>query len=385
MRKAVLIMVANLEVGGQQRMAMMLADALKDEYEVFFVTFTLHYQYGQYDVSNGYRIIDIDIPSKSGILQKGLNIVKRIHLIKKIKNQNGIDTAISFGESANIINCFSKKRDKTITSFRSSTVLEKGVSLIDRIIMKQSSDIVFISHGQCEAYMRQMEAYRLKANVIYNACDVEDIRKKAAKKISIDFNELSFVAVGRLVAEKCFFNLVNAFSIIIHRYPNAELFIIGDGEQKQEINDYIELKGLTKCITLLGNISNPFKFISKSRALLNSSGRESFSNVVLEGLACSVPVISTDCKYGPREILSDDISYTTLSTFMQCDYGILTPAFEVGKKNQAEKEQIFANAVCCLLANHEMEKRYRMRSRERCNKFSVRNYKDNWKRLIDKV
>ena len=64
-------------------------------------------------------------------------------------------------------------------------------------------------------------------------------------------------------------------------------------------------KDLTNIITLLGNINNPYKYMAKADLFILSSKKEGLPGVLIEALLCGAQVISTDCKYGPAEILNN--------------------------------------------------------------------------------
>ena len=377
-----MISVANLERGGQQRMALLLAECLASEHNVYFLVFSGKYKYGKYVNPEKVTFIDIDVGPEDLLIRKIFVVLKRVKIVRAIKKKYGIDISISFGETANIVNCLSQKKEKIITSIRGSMILENGITLIDRLTFMCSDKTVFISHGQRNAYAEKAIRYKDKLAVIYNACDVENIRKLSEEPVEEPFDEWTFVAVGRITTVKCFGNLINSFEIALSTFPQLRLYIIGGGDKKDELDKMVKAKGLSRSIMLIGDRDNPFAYMSKARGLLNSSGRESFSNVVLEGLACGVPVISTDCMFGPREIISCDAEYNKICDYQKCRYGILTPKFDYHIGDQPEREGIFAQAIICLLQNKELELEYRLKSKERCDFFSVNHYLNDWNDIL---
>ena len=385
LKKNVLISVANLEKGGQQRMAILLAEHLKldSDYLVTFVVFTKDYSFGNYSEPQGVKFINIECPPQDGYVKKIYNILKRARIIKKIKEENNIDVSISFGATANIVNVLSRSKGRIVTSIRNSIIHIDGPSLIDKLTLALSDTVVFVSYGQRKAYELSFKKYSNKMKVIYNACDIKRIELES-DVTEAEIEEMMFVSVGRLTGVKCFKNMINVFEIIVADYPEAVLYIIGDGKERADISKHIEEKGLGNNIVLLGNLDNPFSYIAKARVFLNASGSESFSNVVLEALACGTPVISTDCCFGPREILDGEKEYGLKEEFEVCRHGILVPPFDTNGNSQPKKERIFADAIRFYLENKEIEHEFRLNAKKRCETFSIDNYLDAWKEHINK-
>lgn len=89
---------------------------------------------------------------------------------------------------------------------------------------------------------------------------------------------------------------------VTQEIKNAKLIIMGVGELQPYLKLLVEQLNLVNNIKLLGFKYNPFKYIKNSNLFIMSSISEDFGNVLIEAMDCSVTVISTDCRYGPREI-----------------------------------------------------------------------------------
>ena len=114
-----------------------------------------------------------------------------------------------------------------------------------------------------------------------------------------------FLFVGRLVKPKNIPLLIHAFNKVLHSFPHSTLTIIGDGPERQTAEQIIASLDIQKNVTFLGWVdSNDLKDIySGFDALLFTSAWEGFGNTIVEALACGLVVFSTDCNFGPREIL----------------------------------------------------------------------------------
>ena len=89
---------------------------------------------------------------------------------------------------------------------------------------------------------------------------------------------------------------------------NIHLVVIGDGPEKDKLNNYINENDLYRKVYLLGSKSNPFKYIANSKAFVLTSESEGLPRVLIESLICNTPIVSTNCPNGPREILINNLS-----------------------------------------------------------------------------
>lgn len=110
------------------------------------------------------------------------------------------------------------------------------------------------------------------------------------------------VAAGRLVPLKDFATLIRAFAIVAGRRP-ARLLILGDGPCRGDLEREVEAGGLRESVHLPGNVSDVAPYFSRAAVVVMSSRYEGFGLVLVEGMACGTPVVSTDCPGGPRELL----------------------------------------------------------------------------------
>lgn len=146
--------------------------------------------------------------------------------------------------------------------------------------------------------------FNIDAICIYNPLDVKEVIKKSKIKQNIIFNKkkLNLINVGRLVDQKDQITLLKAVNRIKDQI-NFNLIIVGDGNKKKELIDFIEKNNLNKKVKLLGSITNPFNLIKLSDILLLTSSYEGLPNVLLEAQVVKTFIISSNCPTGPKEIL----------------------------------------------------------------------------------
>lgn len=171
-------------------------------------------------------------------------------------------------------------------------------------------------------------AQEARTEVIYNFFDPEAIRARAIQPLpqGIDLpDEPFFVVMGRLHRMKGHRFLFEVMASMSSSMPS--LVVIGDGEENAALREFVHDHGLQGKVTFVGFQDNPYPIITRAEALISCSETEGFGNVLVEGIICGVPVISTDIDSGPREILAPDSPDLTKRTLVRemAKYGVLMP------------------------------------------------------------
>ncbi len=112
------------------------------------------------------------------------------------------------------------------------------------------------------------------------------------------------LAVGRLDRNKGHHDLLDAFAMWrAQRHTSASLLIVGAGPERANLQQQIVRLGLQEVVRLEGHVPTAAPHLRAADVVVLTSYHEGLPNVLLEALALGVPVISTDCPTGPREIL----------------------------------------------------------------------------------
>ncbi len=187
-----------------------------------------------------------------------------------------------------------------------SDKLGKLMPLFTKLFYPWADEIISVSKGVANdlAQLTQIPLNNIRA--IYNPVITPDLKKgmKAPlhhpwfkdKKIPV------ILAVGRLAPEKDFSTLIKAFALVRQKRP-VRLMILGQGQEQHLLEELIQSHNLEQDISLMGFVANPYAYMSRAALFVCSSQWESLSLVLIEALYCGAALVSTDCPYGPREIL----------------------------------------------------------------------------------
>ena len=169
-------------------------------------------------------------------------------------------------------------------------------------VLKGADSIVALSKGVAED-LRQHIGDKPETHVIYNAGYDSAVEKAATAECPEPRPNVPLVvACGRLSQQKDYPTLLRAWELVVKKTP-AVLWILGTGPDRQSLEQLRDSLGLKDSVRFMGFQKNPFAYMAKADLFVLSSLWEGFANVIVEAMACGVAVVSTDCPYGPSEIL----------------------------------------------------------------------------------
>ncbi len=179
---------------------------------------------------------------------------------------------------------------------------------IVRRVYPKADQIVAVSHGVAGDMSRSLKLPLEKIKVIYNPVITPELLQKANQSVSHPWFTAKetpiILGVGRLTQQKDFTTLIKSFALV-RKQKVCRLVILGDGEQKPQLESLIEQLGLKSDVSLPGLTENPYAYMAQSDVFAVSSAWEGLVTVLIEALAVGTPVVSTDCLSGPREILQN--------------------------------------------------------------------------------
>jgi len=380
MQKKILIIIFKLKKGGgAEKITSDLLKRLSKKYEIHILTFQ-HF-IDHYPIFGIYYTLKEKIDSSTRFLHflKFLRVFVRINKIYKLIQKISPDLIISVMDLTNLYCIFTKflfrLKIPLIISVHTNPkfTYSKNMQYLNFLIKigyssKHVNKIITVSKEVQNILYLDYKIDNDKLNTIYNGIEIERINKMRKfqlglhENLFLNKNVIKFINVGRLVDLKGHQYLIEAFSRLKDEINASKLFIIGNGPLNSELNRLIKNKSLMSDVFLLGYQNNPYKFINKSDIFVLSSKHEALPTVLLEALACGIPIISTNCKTGPKEILDNG------------KYGILVNVMD--SKDLAEK-------MIYLAKNRELLSKYSKLSLERSKYFDIERMTDDWINLIE--
>ncbi len=197
---------------------------------------------------------------------------------------------------------------------------DRLVPWLTHMFYRQASHVVAVSQGSAKDLIQLTRIDPDAVEVIPNPVITDRLLQKAAEPVDLAWFEEDdrpiLITVGRLTAAKNYPLLLRAFQKLLQS-RNANLLILGEGEERAKLQGLIHDLGIEDQVLLPGYVENPWAYMSKADLFVLSSKWEGLPTVLVEALALGIRVVSTDCEYGPRELLEDG------------RYGLLVPVDDV--------------------------------------------------------
>ncbi|MBQ2736888.1 MAG: glycosyltransferase family 4 protein [Clostridia bacterium] len=177
---------------------------------------------------------------------------------------------------------------------------------------------------------------------------------------TVNVDNKRVIAAGRLTEQKGFDLLIEAWSKIYDRVMDWELYIYGEGEDREKLQGMIDSYGLDN-VFLAGYSENLGKEMDKASIFVLSSRYEGFGLVLAEAMAKGIPAISFDCPSGPSEIISHDKN------------GFLVPPLDVNRLGER---------ILKLTESRQLRRLFSENARQNLYKFNIESVISEWEKLL---
>ncbi len=225
------------------------------------------------------------------------------------------DVVIDFKSGDYLKNILDKKIKKIVWLHGELKNLKKYRKNSKKFInqLQKVDKIIVISDEMRRMFIETLPQFEEKLVRIYNPFDFEEIRLKAKDlseenevTLELMMNKKYFCSVARLdLKSKDFKTLFEAFKDFIKKNDVIDLIIVGDGPDRNEVENILKNLDIEERVHLIGNRKNPYPWIKNSEIMIQSSFYEGLPTVLIEGLVLGKKIISSNCPTGPAEILKN--------------------------------------------------------------------------------
>lgn len=326
-----IIIISELVGGGVEKVNKLLAENLNHEkYDVLFISI------------RGVRNANIDNLNFKYINLNCSTQSKSFFKLLKVSREFSPDIIITCGSYDTYFSIlYSKLIKRSCKSiyvhhsvYSTNLVKKRGLKkIIHHYIPKlinlynRCDKVVSVSYGAKDDLMEYFQIDKEKITVIYNPI-IDDKIKVRKKDNRLENNSL--ITIGRIEEEKDQITILKAVKYLLDRGKEYYLTILGEGSLKENLIQASKDMRIQNYVEFLGYKDDIYKELSKSDVFILSSKHESFGNVIIEAMYSEVPVISTDCLYGPREIIKND------------EYGML---FDIGDHEGLAEKILFLDNI----------------------------------------
>jgi glycosyltransferase involved in cell wall biosynthesis len=243
------------------------------------------------------------------------------------------------------------------------------VILLTKILYPYSDECILVSNEMKVDLENQVNVN--KSKVINNPFDFDMMESLSnvpmlEKGFLFQKDKKYLICAGRCIKIKRFDVVIRSLQYL---NDDIELVILGDGEERYKLIELAASFHLSSRVHCLGNVDNPLNFFKQSNIFILSSETEGFPMVIIEAMACGLPIISSDCISGPREILDAEGGELEEEGYEITNLGILT---KIGDS------KCLADAITHLIDDENLIHKFKLNSTKRITDYSIDNISNKY-------
>ncbi len=347
------LVIGTMQAGGAEKVLSLLANHwVKKKFNITLLTFDHSTAKSYYRLNRSINLINLDLMgnTKSPIA---------MYKLRKALIKSQPDVVLSFLADTNVRVLFAATGlpfpiivcDRSNPQRENISPLTKGLRNLfypfaDKVIVQtQEAKALYANHLQ--------DAINVIPNPVEN---YSKYRKKSETK--------KIVTAGRLHVSKAYDVLIPAFAKVTAKHPDWQLLIWGKGPEFDALQKISNDHGMQEAIVFKGLSPKPGEWMKTGDIFVLSSRWEGFPNVLAEAMLAGMPVISTDCACGPKEMITDGKN------------GLLT---------RCEDEQSLADAMIHLIEDKGLQRKIATATQPSMKKYEQRNVLDKWTALVESM
>jgi glycosyltransferase involved in cell wall biosynthesis len=360
------LVISSLSAGGAERVMTIITNYWAEKgWQIALLTFDDDATPPFYDLDSRIKHIPLDLAGDSTNPLAGVwNNLRRVLALRSAIRESKPECVISFLDQVNVLTLLATRGLQIPVIVMEQTypplhLIGRAWNLLRNRIYPGAAQVVGATARVLSNFSPRIQS---RACVIHNPVLPPPLTdKRPAKKL---LERPALLAVGRLDEQKGYDLLLRAFAQLKDRHTNWTLTILGEGPLRRELETLAQQLGISNRVKLLGRVSNPYDFFAQANIFVMASRYEGFPLALCEAMACGLPVISTDCPSGPKEIIRDGVD------------GVLVPTEDV---------EALASAINCLIEDEAMRQRLGSRATDVIERFSLEKVMRTWEELLDRV
>jgi len=367
--KNIIIIVSAMNLGGAQRVVSILCDHWsKNGYSITLISTFTGENTDHYKVNK--NVILKSLSNNSFLpTNKIFNLLNKLFQLRKIIKRQNPDIVVSFLTRVNIATALSTIGLKTsiIICERTWTpfaTLSKNLYWMYRFLFRNIKKIIVQTNESktwLNFYFPGIETYVIPNPVSY---PLPLQKGKILLPHELLSNERKLIlACGRLHKFKQFDMLINAFSKIQDKFLDWDLIILGEGEERVNLERLLKKLNISGRVLLPGSAGNMSDWYERADLFVLSSYVEGFPNVLLEAMSYGLPCISFDCDTGPRDMIQHK------------NNGILV--------NPNDKEKGLIKALENIILNEHCRNNIANNAKLIRDRYSIETIMKRWNKILD--
>ena len=362
-RPSICLVIGSLaEAGGAERTVVTFASEWSDRWDVVILTLDDGLSGSFYPIDPRVTLQHLGVArSSSGTIDALRNALRAAGVLRRAIQSIKPAVCISFLDTTNVLTLFSTAALRVPVIVSELTMpgihpLPKIWSLLRRILYRRAAAVV-VQTERAAAYFRRLS----NVSVIPNGVPPVTF---AASASPIAFEALTLLAVGRLATVKRFDLLIRVFERLSRDLADWRLIILGDGPERERLEQLVVGLGLQSRVELRGRVANPQDYYAGADLFVLTSSYEGFPTALCEAMASALPVVAFDCPAGPAELIRDQVD------------GLL---IENGSEEQLE------SALRALMTDGSRREAFAARSAEIVTRFNREMQNAAWKNLVQRA
>ena len=325
MKNNIVLIMSRLGFGGAERVAVSFCNWIVENTNDKVTILKFDNDDSAYELDDRVNVINFEKNSSNRVMA----IINRYRFCKKNLKKLNANLVFAMFYQTELYAYFSKPCNCKVIGSERCNVLE---------LSNLKKHITYYAAKKCDGFIFQTEGIKKtfpikvqkNSTVISNA-----ISNKKVYDINVHNKENVITAMGRLNSQKGFDTLIKAFSIVNKKNSSYILKIFGEGSDRDILQNLIDNLNLHDYVQLCGTKSDAINDVANSKIFVLSSRYEGMPNALIEAMATGTACISTDCKFGPSELIDDGKN------------GLLVPVDDV---------EVLAEKILFLIENENVRK-----------------------------